>query len=242
LNLKAVLFDLGGTLLDFEHRQDFDEVLKLAHQALRTYLVSEGFDISLQKIVDVTNGIFDAYFEFTSRTFLEIDKSILYSAKLYHLGIEEYANEELIRGAMTTFEDQIINNYYIYEDTKSILSMLKERKVKLGLVSNNNCTYVFDQLLQIYDLANYFDATVVSNEIGIRKPHKGIFFHCLNQLKVKSENAMFVGDRLHEDIQGAKNAGMKSVWINRNNETLNHETPKPDYTISNLSALLEILL
>lgn len=242
MKLKAILFDLGGTLLDFEHHQDFDEVLKLAHQALRTYLVSEGFDIPFQKIVDVTNGIFDAYFEFASMTFLEIDATILYSAKLYHLGIEEYTNEELISGAMTTFEDQIINNYYIYEDTKSVLSTLKGREVKLGLVSNNNCSYVFDQLLQIYDLEKYFDATVVSSEVGIRKPHKGIFFHCLNQLKVHGENAMFVGDRLREDIQGATNVGMKSVWINRTNESLTSETSKPSYEINHLTELLDILL
>lgn len=240
MKLKAVLFDLGGTLLDFEYRTTFDEVLKLANQALKKYLLGEGFDIPLQKIVDVTNGIFDVYFDFVSTTLLEIDAHVLYSAKLYHLGIEEYVNEELINGAMTSFEDQIINNYYIYEDTKSVLNALKEEEFKLGLVSNSNCTYVFNRLLQIYALENYFDATVVSNEVGIRKPHKGIFFHCLNQLEVKSEHAMFVGDRLREDIQGAMSTGMKSVLINKGDEIFTSET-KPNYEITSLSELLKIL-
>ncbi|RLI51539.1 hypothetical protein DRO61_02225 [Candidatus Bathyarchaeota archaeon] len=61
-------------------------------------------------------------------------------------------------------------------------------------------------------------------------------------LNVTSENSMFVGDLLRKDIQGAKNAGMKSVWINRTNETITAERPKPDYEIHNLTELLEILL
>jgi putative hydrolase of the HAD superfamily len=240
--LNAVLFDLGGTLLDFVYHNDFDEALQLAHHALHKYLTSKGYDLPLQKIVEVSNGIFDAYFDFTSLTFLEIEASLLYSAKLYHLGIEEYANEELIRGAMMSFEDQLIANYDIYDDTKSVLSTLKARDVKLGLVSNNNCTYVFDQLLQIYDLTNSFDAKVVSSEVGIRKPHKGIFLQCLHQLQVKSEHALFVGDRLREDIQGAQNAGMQSVWINRGAESLTPTTLKPHYEIQQLSELLQLLI
>ena len=81
----------------------------------------------------------------------------------------------------------------------------------------------------------------ITRRFYIVRDARGIFLHCLNQLKVKSEHALFIGDRLREDIQGAQNAGMKSIWINRTNETLTSEISKPNYEIHNLSELLEII-
>jgi putative hydrolase of the HAD superfamily len=242
MNLKAVLFDLGDTLLHLDDNKNVNDIFMLGHQAMRDYLVGEGIDVGLKEIMKVSNGIYDVYIPFSVKSFIELKQPLIYSAILYQLGIADYANEELIAGAINSFHGPLVENYQIYEEVKGVLSELKNRKLKLGLISNNYSTTYFFRLLQKFDLNKYFNAKVVSSEIGIRKPHKDIFFQCLKMLNVTSENSMFVGDLLRKDIQGAKNAGMKSVWINRTNETITAERPKPDYEIHNLTELLEILL
>lgn len=82
---------------------------------------------------------------------------------------------------------------------------------------------------------------MVSSELGIRKPHQDIFLHCLELLRVKRENALYIGDSLFHDVQGAINAGITCVWLNRKNESIKPDDPHPDYEIHELTELLGIV-
>jgi putative hydrolase of the HAD superfamily len=70
---------------------------------------------------------------------------------------------------------------------------------------------------------------VFSSEVGTRKPHPAIFRRALGALGVQPENALFVGDRLYEDIRGAGELGMKTVqavWFRADEHP---EGREPDY-------------
>ena len=56
-----------------------------------------------------------------------------------------------------------------------------------------------------------------------------------------SEEAVYVGDTLYDDILGAKHIGMRTVWVNRNAVARDPELPKPDYELRELGALAELL-
>jgi putative hydrolase of the HAD superfamily len=60
-------------------------------------------------------------------------------------------------------------------------------------------------------LADRLDFAVFSSEVGVRKPHPQIFERALEALGVEPENALFVGDRLYEDVRGAGELGMTTV-------------------------------
>jgi putative hydrolase of the HAD superfamily len=64
-------------------------------------------------------------------------------------------------------------------------------------------------------LADYFDAVVVSADIGAAKPDVSVFEHALSQLGAERENAVMVGDSLTKDINGAIAAGLGTIWVNR---------------------------
>jgi putative hydrolase of the HAD superfamily len=64
-------------------------------------------------------------------------------------------------------------------------------------------------------LAEYFDAVVVSGDLGIAKPDPSIFEHALEQLGVDAADAVMVGDSMSKDVEGALAAGMRAVWVNR---------------------------
>ncbi len=74
-----------------------------------------------------------------------------------------------------------------------------------------------------------FDVLVLSDEVGAVKPQPEIFLRALDQLEVEPPAAMFVGDRLEEDVQGAANVGMTTVqalWFAADDTTVSIE---PDF-------------
>lgn len=235
--LDAVIFDFGETIVHLG--KTMKELSSLCHQSMTNYLKSKGLNVSYDRVVEISDGIYNAYLRFAGKSFIELDSTQIYPVILYKLGAAEYDDEDLVSGAIEGFYSPIVDNYCLFEDAKSVLEALKKKNLKIGLVSNNHSTDYHVRLLKKHDLESYFDSIVVSSMIGIRKPHERIFQHCLTQLNVKPENAVFIGDHPILDIQGAKNAGMRCIWIKRKDWK---EAPvKPDWTVGSLSEVEEII-
>jgi len=236
MTLRAVAFDLGGTLV--HHSTDFDKLLRAAHQSMRDYLAREGVEVELDDLAKVSNEVYSAYSSFAERSLIELDARILYSAILYKLDIA-YPNEGLISGTINSFYGPIVDDYYIFNDVKEVLGRLADGGLRLGLVTNNQSTDFHLRLLAKFDLRKFFDAIVVSSELGVRKPHRLAFLHCLRELGVRSMDAVFVGDDPLHDIQGAKNVGMRCIWVKRREY---EEVPtEPDWTVESINEAGEII-
>lgn len=100
-----------------------------------------------------------------------------------------------------------------------LLDGLRERGVKIGLVSN-----LFDPpvlmrgLFDEIGLLGRLDAVALSGEVGKRKPHPALFESALRQAGVVASETVMVGDRLREDVGGAQALGMRTVqalWFHR---------------------------
>jgi putative hydrolase of the HAD superfamily len=96
---------------------------------------------------------------------------------------------------------------------QALLDSLRSRGLKTGLVANSwpDPARLLRADVEAFGLAEQLDVIVFSEEIGFRKPQPEIFLHALGQLGVEPENAMFVGDRLDTDVQGAAQVGMATV-------------------------------
>ena len=124
-----------------------------------------------------------------------------------------------------------------------VLETIRKGGYKIAMIANGDSVDVRNVIASC-GLKDYFDAIVISEEIGIEKPAREIFEAALNELKVKAENAIMVGNRIDADIVGANRIGMKSVWFKWNNryqETISNEEQRPDFVIKSLSELLGIL-
>ena len=96
--------------------------------------------------------------------------------------------------------------------THPLLEALRGLGLKLGLVSNAfDPGWLLHRDLEQMGLAERLDFSVFSSEVGMRKPHPAIFERALEALEVEPENALFVGDRLFEDVRGAAELGMTTV-------------------------------
>ena len=104
-----------------------------------------------------------------------------------------------------------------FSEVIEVIQKLKEQGVKIGLVTNVAEDRVDSQWKKITNmkLEPLFDVMVLSGEIGIHKPNRGIFDEATKQLGVANEDCIFVGDDPTSDVEGGLNAGMEVVWIDR---------------------------
>jgi len=101
--------------------------------------------------------------------------------------------------------------------THALLETLRDRGLKLGLVSNAiDPPELLHRDLEQLGVAQRLDVAVFSSEVGRRKPDPAIFERALDALGVAPERALFVGDRLATDVAGAAALGMKTcqaLWF-----------------------------
>lgn len=114
--------------------------------------------------------------------------------------------------------------------THALLEALRRRGLRLGLVSNAfDPPRLLHRDLADAGVAERIDAAVFSSETGRRKPHPEIFERALEVLDVEPEDAVFVGDRLYEDVRGAGELGMATVqalWFRADE---NPDGAEPDF-------------
>jgi 2-haloalkanoic acid dehalogenase type II len=100
-----------------------------------------------------------------------------------------------------------------FPETIKTLEKLK-KKYKLVLISNTDCFSV-KSVIDKYELSQYFDLMLFSYDLGMLKSNPKIFEHALKKLKLKKDQVVMVGDSMESDIQGAKNADIRPILIDR---------------------------
>lgn len=95
----------------------------------------------------------------------------------------------------------------------ALLESLQARGLKTGLVANSwpEPARLLRADAEAFGLAALLDVMVFAEDVGVSKPRPEIFLRALDELGVAPENAMYVGDRLETDVQGAANLGMTTV-------------------------------
>ncbi len=110
------------------------------------------------------------------------------------------------------------------------------------MIITNGLKEVQRPRIKINELEPYFDRIVVSDEIGVAKPHKGFFDYAFNEIGNPSkEKVLVIGDSLSSDIAGGNQYGLDTCWYNpqkKQNKT-NH---KPTFEIDNLASLETIVV
>ena len=103
----------------------------------------------------------------------------------------------------------------VYPDVMPALEALSAR---LRLVVLSNWDLRLPRLLQRLDLTPFFESIVFSAEVGVEKPHPGIFQAALEGLAVAPEMVVHVGDRQRDDVEGATAIGMHALLLDRKGE------------------------
>ncbi|MFP5394127.1 MAG: HAD family hydrolase [Gammaproteobacteria bacterium] len=220
---KAILFDLDDTLWPIE------PVILQAEETLHDWLrnnaplVAERF--SIDRLRQARLALLAQQPEF------QLDLGALRRAGL--IAAFEEAGEDIDKVEEAMVQFYAARNAVIpYDDVLPGLMRLKGR-VLVGSVSNGNAD------LQAIGLSHHFKVSVAAHQLGCRKPDAAIFHAACAKLGVAPEDAVYVGDDVLLDVQGAQRAGLRAVWLNRRGSTahLEHEVV-PDAIVSNFDELL----
>ncbi len=136
------------------------------------------------------------------------------------------------------FQEERRARHIVFPDAEAALKDLRETR-RLALVTNG-APDLQREKLRGANLAAYFDAIIISGEVGVGKPDPRIFALALDQLGVIPERTAMVGDSLVRDVMGAQQAGLRAIWINRSGDKCGEEVT-PDAQIASLSELRDVL-
>ena len=124
-----------------------------------------------------------------------------------------------------------------YPDALSALPGIQQR-CRTGLLSNADNDYLYPILDR---QAWHFEAVVSSEEVQAYKPLPTPFLIVMEKMGVAPEESLYIGDSLHDDVLGCKGVGMRAAWINRPGSPLDLAGPQPDYVLSSLDQLADVL-
>jgi len=131
----------------------------------------------------------------------------------------------------------------VIEGAFEALEALRKEGYRIAMIANGDSAGA-GNILKATGLQHYFDAMIISEEVGIEKPYPEIFKTTLARLGIKAENAVMVGNRIDADIVGANRSGMKSVWFRWNtrySDAIHSSEEKPNFTIKSLIELSGLL-
>ena len=144
---------------------------------------------------------------------------------------EDVAKVELAMVAFSAARNEVTP----YDDVLPGLARMQD-SLLVGSISNGNAD------LQAIGLSHHFKVSVAAHELGVAKPDAAIFLEACRRLDVAPGDAVYVGDDVLLDVQGAQRAGMRAVWMNRTGSSrhLEHEVV-PDAIVRDFGELLDWL-
>ena len=148
-------------------------------------------------------------------------------------------DEQLIAAAHELFRRDWFRRLVLFDDAAQTLEALRPR-FKLGLVTNGPSRTQRPKIEQ-FQLIDYLDLLIVSEEVGVAKPDPAIFAIALERLGVTASEALFVGDSPEFDLRGAAAAGIPFIWMNPRGEVLPADVGQPIAVIERLTELLPLL-
>ena len=183
-----------------------------SEDTLYNSLKEQGFTIKKDNFLDAYHVAHQKYRKVRYEQFREVSNAIWVSEALCNLGIKVDPEDSRVKAALNIFFQDFIDTLELRVGAKKLLAQT-QAKCKVGLISNFTHAPVIYKSLRKIGICNFFNAVVVSEDVGWRKPCSQIFQDMLNRLQIKAEDAIYVGDSPIEDIRGAKEAGLKTIFV-----------------------------
>ena len=234
--IEAVLFDFGGTLID--QNVFLSSARDSAIEAiLKFYNREKNLMPKLREQYHKISGEVWRKHQKTSPRLKERKaREELFCRLITQIGA--VPQSEAIKEAFHGLVEGAVNSNCVYPITPAILNTLSAR-YRLAIVSNGLAAYTWG-CLKYNELLDFFPVRIISEEVGLEKPDPKIFWLALERLKVGPSRAIMVGNILQEDILGARNAGIRSIWIN-NNEPQGKVTVRLDSEITEIGEVTRVI-
>ncbi|OGC95202.1 MAG: hypothetical protein A2W25_02015 [candidate division Zixibacteria bacterium RBG_16_53_22] len=240
MKYDTVLFDLGSTLIKYEN-SSWDELGRLG--CANAYPILEDIapiELTPESLWENFHNAIDQMAVSHNEDLSEIDLVAVTDSILSKLGINSL--DGLARKFIDAYYQPITAQITLLPDSREILEKFEGAGLKIGLVSNTIFPAEYHRReMKRFGIFDFFDFAIFSSEFGFRKPKKEIFFKALELAGSEPNRAIFVGDRMVEDVGGPQAVGIRGVL--KRVDGRDYSAPvAPFQTITNLRELEDIVL
>lgn len=211
--IKAVLFDLDGTLLNRD--DSVKGFIDNQYERLNKWVGHIPKDKYITRFIEIDK-----------RGYIWKDK--VYQQLTKEFNISEMTWEELLQDYISEFRFHCVP----FDNLIQMLEDLKSKNILLGMITNGYGQFQMENIKAL-GIENYFDVILVSEWEGIKKPDPEIFKRALDQLNVLPKQSVFVGDHPENDVKASQNIGMKGIW----KKDLHWDDVDADFIINDLKEL-----
>lgn len=234
MTCKAIIFDYIGTLVNCRGYNMAD-----SENTLYTSLYKAGFEVGKKEFLDAYEVAHKKYRIVRYQQYREVTNAVWVAEALTNLDHPVTADDPRVKEALNTFFQDFIDTLELREGAKRLLKEVAQ-EYRLGLISNFTYGPVIHRSLRMIGIDQFFNAMVVSDDIGWRKPSPVIFQDMLQRLQVMAAETIFVGDSPMEDIKGALDMGLRTVFVTsqfNSLKDLEESKLKPDCVVKELSTI-----
>jgi 2-haloacid dehalogenase len=227
MRYELILIDADGTIFDYDRAEEY-----ALEKTMMFFNVEFNKDYYLGYYRHINKNIWDEF----EKSIISIDdlkterfKRLFKKIKLY-LEPGEFSRKYL---------DFLGDASFLLEGAEDILIKLYN-KYKLLLITNG-LSEVQNKRIEGASLKKYFDALIISEEVGAAKPDTEIFEYAFNKVDYSNKDkTIIIGDSLKSDILGGNNFGIDTCWLNMEGK-VNESNIKPVYEINSLEEFINIL-
>lgn len=228
MKYKVILFDADETLFDFK---------KAEKEAFKNTMIEFNIDYD-------ENYHFSTYKEINTAIWKELEDGLITQEKLKTERFRRFIHKLDLNfnenDFASTYMKHLANGSFLFDGAIELIEDLSSKYI-LSIVTNG-LTAVQEGRLKKSIIANHFKDIVISENIGIAKPHPDIFEHAINNLGVfNKDEILMIGDNLNSDIKGGINYNIDTCWYNPN-KLENKTDLKPTYEVCDYTELRSLLL
>lgn len=224
MQIENVLFDFGGTLVQASPNYDLDICLS----RLLERLAYNGISVSLQDCKRAYEETYERII--ASNSLREVTYDVIVSRTLGLCGYASKPTDKAVVEAADAFMECWIQGRTMEKSVSFVLRKLKMRYI-LGVVSNLAYSPAVTRTLERFDVAELFDAIIVSADVGWRKPSPRIFRKALQIMRISASETVYVGDELDHDVEGAMKVGMHTILLKRSSTKMAASNVRPDIIV-----------
>lgn len=209
---KAVLFDLGNTLVQYYNRRQFPGILRQAIAEVEACLRENALVCPAEEAI--WQNVQAENYEAADHRVRPLAQRLAHIFELESISLSPALVDALCR----RFLQPIFACAQVYKDTLPTLAKLRAHGIKTAIVSNTpwgSPGYLWREKLARLGLDGAVDATVFCTDVGWRKPARPILAHALAMLGAQPEECLFVGDDPRWDLVGPRALGMEALLLAR---------------------------
>ncbi len=202
--LKAILFDLYGTLIDIET----DEGDPAVYEKLARFLSYHRLRISADELQSALRAGVELTMTASREMHPEADVFKVFGEILTRYGGKKF-HPAVVTDVVMLYRSLTMRHFGLFPGVMDILPVVQEQ-YGLGLVSDAQWVYAEPEIAML-GLDRFFGVTVISSLLGFKKPDPRMFFLALEKLRSTPESSVYIGDNPERDLAGARAVGMRCL-------------------------------